>query len=209
MTVSAAPGPVTGSASRPVRERLLDAAEDCLRDKGIRATTVSEVAARAGVSRGWLYRHFPDKTELLGAAIVRLTDAFWAQYRVRLDDLADLAEQITVGVELARRESETPGALVLTLRRAEPEAFAACVGLGVRGLVPEIAAFWEPYVAAAAGRGEIHPATDRAEAAEWIARVLVSLATVPGEQCDTEDTASVLQHVRRYVIAALRAEPAG
>jgi len=59
-----------------VRDRLIDAAEQCLTAKGIRATTVSEVAEVAGVSRGWLYRHFPDKAELLGAAIVRLNDAF-------------------------------------------------------------------------------------------------------------------------------------
>ena len=98
---------------------------------------------------------------------------------------------------------------MLTLRRTEPEAFAACVGLGVRGLIPEIAAFWAPYVSAAAARADIHPDTDTAEAAEWIARVLVSLATVPGEQCDTEDSKSVLRHVRRYVVAALRADPAG
>ena len=48
--------------TRSVRDRLIDAAEQCLTAKGIRATTVSEVAEVAGVSRGWLYRHFPDKS---------------------------------------------------------------------------------------------------------------------------------------------------
>ena len=66
-------------ASKSVRERLIDAAEVCLRAKGIRSTTVSEVAEAAGVSRGWLYRHFPDKNSLLGAAIVRLNDAYWSR----------------------------------------------------------------------------------------------------------------------------------
>ena len=176
--------------------------------KGIRATTVSEVAEVAGVSRGWLYRHFPDKSELLGAAIVRLNDAFWTESRDRLDAAAGLDRQLAAGVALARRESETPGALVLKLRREEPEAFTACVGLGVRGLIPEIAAFWVAYVQAAVDRGEIHPDTDCAEAAEWIARVTMSLATVPGEQCDVDDYESVLRHVRRYIVAALRSDPA-
>lgn len=200
-----------GTAVKPetksVRDRLIDAAERCLTAKGIRATTVSEVAEVAGVSRGWLYRHFPDKSELLGAAIVRLNDAFWTESRARLDAVTGLDRQLATGVALARKESEAPGALVLTLRRREPEAFAACVGVGVRGLIPEIAAFWEPYVRAAVDRGEIHPKTDCAEAAEWIARVTMSLATVPGEKCDVDDHESVLRQVRRYIVAALHSDP--
>lgn len=194
--------------TRSVRDRLIDAAERCLTAKGIRATTVSEVAEVAGVSRGWLYRHFPDKAELLGAAIVRLNDAFWTESRTQLDGVTGLDQQITVGVALARQESETPGALVLKLRQEEPEAFTACVGVGVRGLIPEIAAFWEPYVRAAADRAEIHPDTDCPEAAEWIARIMMSLATVPGERCDIDDHDSVLRHARRYIVAALRSDPA-
>ena len=193
--------------TRSVRDRLIDAAEQCLTAKGIRATTVSEVAEVAGVSRGWLYRHFPDKSELLGAAIVRLNDAFWTESRTRLDAVSSLDQQIAVGVVLARQESETPGALVLKLRQEEPEAFAACVGLGMRGLIPEIAAFWTPHLQAAVDRGEIHPDTDCAEAAEWIARITMSLATVPGERCDIDDHESLLRHARRYIVAGLRCDP--
>ncbi|WP_419178867.1 TetR/AcrR family transcriptional regulator [Mycolicibacterium chubuense] len=207
VTDSAA-APAGRPGARSVRDRLIDAAEKCLTEKGIRATTVSEVAEVAGVSRGWLYRHFPDKAELLGAAIVRLNEAFWTESRTRLDAVTGLDQRIAVGVALARRESETPGALVLKLRQEEPEAFTACVGLGVRGLIPEIAAFWVPYLQAAVDSGEIHPDTDCAEAAEWIARIMMSLATVPGEQCDLDDHESVLRHARRYIVAGLRAEPA-
>lgn len=35
--------------------------------KGIAATSVSDVAARAGVGKATVYRHFPDETALLGA----------------------------------------------------------------------------------------------------------------------------------------------
>ena len=77
----------TTAASRTVRDRLIDAAEVCMRAKGIRSTTVSEVAEVAGVSRGWLYRHFPDKASLLGAAIVRLTEEFWSEAHVILEQV--------------------------------------------------------------------------------------------------------------------------
>jgi len=79
---------LTGTtATKRVRDRLIDAAEVCLRAKGIRSTTVSEVAEVAGVSRGWLYRHFPDKLSLVGAAIVRLNDAYWSEAHAVLEQV--------------------------------------------------------------------------------------------------------------------------
>ncbi|BBY14797.1 TetR/AcrR family transcriptional regulator [Mycolicibacterium litorale] len=193
--------------TQSVRDRLIDAAESCLRVKGIRATTVSEVAEVAGVSRGWLYRHFPDKVSLLGAAIVRLNDAYWSEAHALLERIDGLAEQIAAGIRHGRLAYEDPGALLMKLRLEEPEEFAACAGAGVQGLVPDLAAFWSRYLEVARERGEIHPATDIAEASEWVARALISLATVPGNTLDPSDPVALLTHVRRYVMPGLKADP--
>jgi AcrR family transcriptional regulator len=196
------------TGTKTVRERLIDAAEACLRTKGIRATTVSEVAEAAGVSRGWLYRHYPDKPSLLGAAIVRLNEVFWGESNRTLSAITGFEEQLAVGVRLGRSAYETPGALVMQLRRDEPEEFAACAGAGVQGLVPDLGRFWRPYLEAARDRGEIHPDTDLEEAAEWVARVQISLGTVPGDTLNPDDHDAVLRHMRRYVLPALRSAPA-
>jgi AcrR family transcriptional regulator len=193
----------TSTPARSVRDRLIDAAEVCLRDKGIRATTVSEVAEVAGVSRGWLYRHFPDKASLLGAAIVRLNDAYWGEAHAVLADIDGIAEQIAAGVKLGRSAYDSPGALLMKLRRDEPDEFAACAGAGVQGLVPDLAAFWKPYLAAAEERGEIDVA-DLDEATEWVARALLSVATVPGETLDPDDPEALLSYLNRYLMPALR-----
>ncbi|MCT7656816.1 TetR/AcrR family transcriptional regulator [Mycobacterium deserti] len=198
----------SSTATNPVRDRLIDAAEICLRAKGIRSTTVSEVAEVAGVSRGWLYRHFPDKVALLGAAIVRLNDAFWSEAHALLERVEGLEHQIVAGILHGRTAYDDPGALLMKLRVEEPEEFAACAGAGVQGLVPDLAAFWSRYLIEARENGEIHPDTDIAEASEWLARVLISLATVPGEQLDPGDPDAVLTHLRRYVMPGLRADPA-
>lgn len=198
----------TSPPATTVRDRLIDAAEECLRAKGIRATTVSEVAEAAGVSRGWLYRHFPDKVSLLGAAIVRLNDAFWSQAHDLLHDVEGFDRQLVAGIEHGRTAYDDPGALLMKLRVDEPEEFAACAGAGVQGLVPDLAEFWTRYLVAARDQGEIHPDTDIAEAAEWVARVLISLATVPGQTLDAGDPGQLLAHVRRYVMPGLRADPA-
>ncbi|CAJ1580945.1 helix-turn-helix domain-containing protein [[Mycobacterium] wendilense] len=182
----------------------MDAAEECLRTKGIRATTVSEVAELAGVSRGWLYRHFPDKSALLGAAIVRLNDEYWGQAHAVLAGIDSLPAQIAEGIRLGRSAYDSPGALVMKLRLDEPEEFAACAGAGVQGLIPDLTAFWERYLAAARDRGEI-AVENLPQATEWVARNLLSLATVPGEQVDVDDREALRDYLDRYVMPALRA----
>jgi AcrR family transcriptional regulator len=193
------------TATRNVRDRLIDAAEVCLRTKGIRSTTVSEIAQVAGVSRGWLYRHYPDKASLLGAAIVRLNEVSWSDAHAMLERIDGLDEQIATGVVHGRGAYDDPGALLMKLRMDEPEEFAACAGAGVQGLVPDLADFWRRYLVAAQERGEIGEDIDIAEASEWVARVILSLATVPGDTLDPSDYSRVLAHVRRYVLPGLRA----
>lgn len=49
------------------RERLVVAAVELFAEKGYDATTVAEIAERAGVTKSTFFRHFPDKRELLSA----------------------------------------------------------------------------------------------------------------------------------------------
>src|SRR6201988_1231225 len=131
----------SGTATKNVRDRLIDAAEVCMREKGIRSTTVSEVAEVAGVSRGWLYRHFPDKVTLLGAAIVRLNDAYWSEAHAGLEQVEGLDQQMAMGIRRARTAYDDPGALLMKLRMDEREELAACAGAGLQGLVADLAGF--------------------------------------------------------------------
>jgi AcrR family transcriptional regulator len=56
--------PSTRADARQNRERLLDAARSVLAERGFEAD-VTEIAARAGVGAGTLYRHFPNKEALI------------------------------------------------------------------------------------------------------------------------------------------------
>jgi AcrR family transcriptional regulator len=52
------------AAAAPTRERLLDAARAVIEEDGYGAASVLQVAERAGVAAGTLYRHFASKEEL-------------------------------------------------------------------------------------------------------------------------------------------------
>ena len=55
--------------STATRLKLLDAARDVIRTKGYAATTVDDICAAAGVTKGGFFHHFPSKEQLGIAAI--------------------------------------------------------------------------------------------------------------------------------------------
>jgi TetR/AcrR family transcriptional repressor of nem operon len=62
------------STSGGARGKLLDAAFSIIRQKGYAATTVDELCARAGVTKGAFFHHFPSKDSLAIAAVNQWTD---------------------------------------------------------------------------------------------------------------------------------------
>jgi AcrR family transcriptional regulator len=68
--------PAHQERSQRTLQRLLDAAEDEICDKGYADASVVEIARRAGCSVGTVYRRFRDKTALLNALDERWGDAF-------------------------------------------------------------------------------------------------------------------------------------
>jgi AcrR family transcriptional regulator len=68
--------------SAGTRGALLDAAIDCILDLGWSRTTTTEIALRAGVSRGAQLHHFPSKAELVTEAVEHLFARRIAEARV-------------------------------------------------------------------------------------------------------------------------------
>ena len=55
------------------RDRLLDAAEHVFQQHGVSRTSLHDIAAAAGVTRGAIYWHFRDKADLFNAMMQRAT----------------------------------------------------------------------------------------------------------------------------------------
>jgi AcrR family transcriptional regulator len=190
------------TATADVETQFLDAAEKCMQRNGIRRTTMVQVADEAGLSRAWLYRHFPDKASLLGAALIRQDEHFWAAARARISQRDGLAAQVAEAVTYSRRRA--PDALVLRLRAAEPEACATILGAGLRHAAPGMASFWRPYLETARACGQVRADIDVARAAEWVMRMVLSLVTVPGDAVDPDNPRSVRRFVEEFLVSGLR-----
>jgi TetR/AcrR family acrAB operon transcriptional repressor len=63
----------TKDEARETRNRILDAAERLFSDRGVSRTSLEDVAQAAGVTRGAVYWHFRDKSDLFAAMVNRVT----------------------------------------------------------------------------------------------------------------------------------------
>lgn len=64
----------TKEDAQETRQRILDSAEQVFQRQGVSRTSLSHIAAEAGVTRGAIYWHFKNKVDLYDAMIRRVLD---------------------------------------------------------------------------------------------------------------------------------------
>jgi AcrR family transcriptional regulator len=148
MQASTAPGARRRRNPERTRQAILDAALDLIAEAG-RAPTAREVAVRAGIGERTLFYHFTDMEELRGAvalwqarrwgALARPVDPAWPRER-RVDALLDQREQMY--------ELMTPVRRVGLVEESSSSAIAAAMAEGDRWFRADVAAAFEPEVAA-------------------------------------------------------------
>jgi AcrR family transcriptional regulator len=82
------------------RRRLLDAAIVCLIDRGYANTTTSEIAERAGLSRGAQLYHFPRKEELLTSAVEHLFELKFGEIKEKVSRLTNKNDRRAMAIDL-------------------------------------------------------------------------------------------------------------
>jgi AcrR family transcriptional regulator len=87
------------------QRRLLEATIGCIIDLGYAGTTTTKVAKRAAMSHGALFKHFPNKTLLMGAATEHLFGQLIASYReafagVDVDQLESVPARVEAALDL-------------------------------------------------------------------------------------------------------------
>lgn len=118
-------------------ERLLEAARDAFTEHGAQAP-MDEVARRAGVGPGTLYRHFPTRQALLVAVYVHELESFVERARAATrdqDPQAAVATWVRMLVEYTKQKAGL-GSAVKEMLAEDAETFGQCRSL-LRGALGE------------------------------------------------------------------------
>ena len=195
------PGPREAVRAR-TEERLLDGALEALARHGLGKVSMSDVSACAGLSRGTVYRYFPDLDALLAEVVRREAERFERQVWEAMESAPEGEQRLQVALDFAARMArehpvlqrlpETdPGFVLTTLRQRFP---------GIRDsfgrLFATLLAETEPVRQGLASADQL---------VDWLTRVMVSTFLFPDAR--PEATATSLRAVYR-LLAAPAAESA-
>jgi len=122
------------------RQQLLDAAAAVFVERGYAGATTKEIARRAGVSEGTIYRHFADKRELFGAVFANSNAADFEAVtalpglagtktvRENLLFLIEAIQDVEREVAPLRAAASTDADLAVALMPATSDSASAAVG---------------------------------------------------------------------------------
>jgi len=182
------------------RLKIVDATLRCVAERGIRATTVEEIASEAGMARATLYRTFPGGREAVLEAVAETETArFFASLSVELasaEDLESLVVAFLYGVATRLRSS----VILRALSRERPELLHARLTFG--GLEETLALgsdFAWPFFA------QWMDEDPAKRASEFASRVAISylLNEEPGSRLDVD--ADVRRLVAAHVLDGIEA----
>lgn len=190
------------SLSDDTRARLLEATFEQVAEVGLVRLALEDVAARAGVSRQTLYRHFGSREGLIEALVLREERWFIARVRAAasLHEAAD--DAIRVGVVEALHAAQEH-ALLRRLIETEPGAIVPLIVLG-RGPVISAA---QPVVEQILRERLDLPADTVSSLAEIGSRLLVSYVLEPGEESAEIVGARIARFLVRAAVADVKSQP--
>jgi AcrR family transcriptional regulator len=183
--------------SRVADGELLDAAMAAFLERGIRRSTMTEIARRAGVGVATVYRRFPKKGGLVQAVMTREVRAFIADVDSKIADASTPTEEVVecfVAFVVGAREHP----LLRRILATEPEVVLPA--LTVSG--GPVLALGRAYVVEKIRRvrGEDPGSADDVElVAEIFARLAQSMVLTPDGRIPSGDDERTRTFARRHI----------
>ena len=158
-----------------VEERILDAARECFFSLGASKTSMADVATVARVSRGSVYKYFSTKNILVERVQSAAIDEDIGRLRRAMDKEESLAGQLAVAAATACRLAKAGRK---QYARSTVYSSAALFILESPAAIARMIEMLIPYLSAAVERGEARASIDIPRTAEWIACMMIALATL-------------------------------
>lgn len=163
--------PKVSSSYLEARRRLvLEAAESCFARKGLRATTMQDIADEAGVSYGVLYRYFQSKADLFRAASEEAETAREARFQ-EAEQEGDSIAVVATALRLSLDRWRDPQASDEVRLRSQVVVEALNDPDLARVVREGLEAYWSRFVALirdGQARGEIDPGLDAMAVAQLL-----------------------------------------
>jgi AcrR family transcriptional regulator len=187
------------------RDRILAAATDCFLQLGIAKTTMHDVAHTAELSRGTVYRYFPDRRALIDATVTRHAQRYYDEAASAMAPHTSLAVQIgAFGEVFARTFTQHRYGVVVP----DDLDIFRIMASDVDGALGRMSNFLHPYVCAAQERGEVATDVDVLEASELLARMLMSVTFMPvSVSFDVQQPVTVRRYFEQYAVCGLLGSP--
>jgi AcrR family transcriptional regulator len=192
------------SISVEPRERVLAATYACVARFGMGKTTVEDVVKESGVSRASIYRLFPGgKDQLLRETVGWEMNRFFASLAEAVYDAPDFASLLEGGLVFAHRSIQEHEVLRKVLD-TEPERLLPLITVEQHRVLEFITAFLLPYLEREERAGRVRPGVDLQAAADYVARMILSLIGSPG-RWDMDDPDEVRMLVREELLGGILA----
>ncbi len=190
------------STDPALRERLLEAAYACVARFGMGKTTIDDVVKESSVSRATIYRAFPGgKDELMREVVAWEMGRFFGALAEAVAGAPDFATLVEEGLVFAHRavvEHEVLQKVLVT----EPERLLPLLTTETHRPLSFITGYLVPFLEREEREGRVWPGLDLEQAADYVARMLLSLIGSPG-QWDLDDPVQVHELVRTELLAGV------
>jgi len=145
---------ITAERSQQRYNLILEAATDVFAENGFEGSSIVDVASRAGVSEGLIYKYFRDKRDLLGQVLAAFNDRIMTELETEVARCETFREKLeTVIAHRLHSIARYPGLTRLYVSQVRSSSNEP--GLDVRSLSRRAARMWKRICEEALGRGEI------------------------------------------------------
>lgn len=180
------------------RQRILQAAYDCVARRGLTGLTMDDTAQEAALSRATVYRYFPGgRDQLVDEVITWEIGRFFDALRGSIDDSVDFASRLEQAIAAAYRALEHHDVLQHVLQTEADQLLPS-----LATVMPIVHAVLRDELAEQLRGERLRQGVDADQAADYLARVALSLIGSPGAW-DLTEPAAVRALVRDKLLAGI------